>query len=92
MRAPPMCRKPVGEGANRVTTSAPVASVAVAVKLVSILVATKASFTQFAAHRSGDRGAPSMATRQLQTPNAVRWGGRWQTLGDAIEERLEEDR
>ncbi|MBW8296510.1 hypothetical protein [Sphingopyxis sp.] len=33
-----------------------------------------------------------MATRQLQMPNAARWGGRWRTLGDAIEERLEEER
>jgi competence protein ComEC len=33
-----------------------------------------------------------MATRQLQTPIAARWGSRWRTLGDAIEERLEEER
>lgn len=33
-----------------------------------------------------------MATRQLQTPNAARWGGRCRTQGDAIEERLEEER
>ena len=33
-----------------------------------------------------------MATRQLQTPIAGRWGSRWRTLGDAIEVRLEAER
>ena len=33
-----------------------------------------------------------MATRQLQTPIAARWGSRWRTLGDAIEVRLEAER
>jgi competence protein ComEC len=33
-----------------------------------------------------------MATRQLQTPIAARWGSRWRALGDGIEARLEEER
>lgn len=33
-----------------------------------------------------------MATRQLQTPIAARWGDRWRRLGDAIETRLEAER
>ncbi|MBU0825922.1 MAG: ComEC family competence protein [Alphaproteobacteria bacterium] len=33
-----------------------------------------------------------MATRQLQTPIAARWGSRWRRLGDALEERLEVER
>src|SRR3546814_7911630 len=87
-----MCRKPVGEGAKRVTTAAPVASVV----SVWFSVATTKSFTHFAGSGGGPGtgigGAPSMATWPLQTPIGPR-GVRWlRRLAGAVEARAAAER
>src|SRR5690606_29795913 len=83
-----MCRKPVGDGAKRVTTSAPVASVELAV----FSVATTISFTHLDPLGSRIGAAPSMATKPLQTPIGGYGRASPRRLADALETRLDAER